>query len=161
MFATVNNIQLHELETAVALFLLSPRLRISLTAGRNGHRTRQERRERRDKNKTDHLAANRRRESADTEVTSPISSGVTGSPPASEHVRTRPSRHEVQKCPIVVHVVVTMYSRFEGFPHLHRPDPVSPGRVPYTKALHAHRRPRVARAPPKRGAVAAYFAYNL
>ena len=53
------------------------------------------------------------------------------------------------------------YSRFEGFPHLHRPDPVSPGRVPYTKALHAHRRPRVARAPPKRGAAAAYFAYNL
>ena len=86
---------------------------------------------------------------------------VTGSAPASEHVRTRPSRHEVQKCPIVVHVVVTMYSRFEGFPHLHRPDPVSPGRVPYTKALHAHRRPRVARAPPKRGAAAAYFAYNL
>jgi hypothetical protein len=76
VFATVNNIQLHELETAVALFLLSPRLRISLTAGRNGHRTRQERRERRDKNKTDHLAANRRRESADTEVTSPISSGA-------------------------------------------------------------------------------------
>ena len=56
MFATVNNIQLHELETAVALFLLSPRLQISLTAGRNGHRTRQERRgrERRDKNKTSH-----------------------------------------------------------------------------------------------------------
>ena len=56
MFATVNNIQLHELETAVALFLLSPRLRVSLTAGRNGHRTRQERRgrERRDKNKTSH-----------------------------------------------------------------------------------------------------------
>ena len=54
MFATVNNIQLHELETAVALFLLSPRLRVSLTAGRNGHRTRQERRERRDNNKTSH-----------------------------------------------------------------------------------------------------------
>ena len=42
----MNSFQLHELETAVALVLLSPRLRVSQTAGRSGHRTRQESRER-------------------------------------------------------------------------------------------------------------------
>ena len=56
----MNSFQLHELETAVALVLLSPRLRVSQTAGRSGHRTRQESRERRDDNNTgDHCLRRR------------------------------------------------------------------------------------------------------